>query len=142
MIETTAGQGSAVGRTFEEIAAILDRVKQPDRVGVCIDTCHIFAAGYDIRTEETYEKTMETFSTLIGFEKLMGAHLNDAKSTFNSHVDRHHSIGQGNIGMQAFNLLMNDDRFDGVPLILETIDKDLWAEEIKMLYSFIQKGRT
>jgi deoxyribonuclease IV len=133
VIETTAGQGSALGRTFEEIAEIIDLVKQKDRVGVCIDTCHIFAAGYDIRNEETYGKTMEQFESIIGFEKLMGAHLNDAKSAYSSRVDRHHSLGKGNIGMDTFSLLMKDSRFDNIPLILETIDSDIWVDEIALL---------
>ena len=133
VIETTAGQGSALGRTFEEIAEIIDLVQQKERVGVCIDTCHIFAAGYDIRDEESYEKTMTQFESIIGFDKLMGVHLNDAKSEFASRVDRHHSLGKGNIGMKTFTLLMQDPRFDNIPLILETIDSDIWVDEIAML---------
>jgi len=133
VIETTAGQGSALGRTFEEIAEIIDLVQQKERVGVCIDTCHIFAAGYDIRNEETYGKTMEQFESIIGFNKLMGAHLNDAKSAYSSRVDRHHSLGKGNIGMDTFSLLMKDSRFDNIPLILETIDSDIWVDEIALL---------
>jgi deoxyribonuclease IV len=139
VIETTAGQGSALGKTFEEIAAIIDRVRQPERVGVCIDTCHIFAAGYDIRSREQYEQTMEAFSRIIGFDKLMGAHLNDAKSSYDSHVDRHANIGKGNIGSEAFTLLMNDTRFDDIPLILETTDPELWAAEIKLLTESIHQ---
>lgn len=138
VIETTAGQGSALGRTFEEIATIIGYVRQKERVGVCIDTCHIFAAGYDIRTPETYERTMEEFSRIIGFDRLMGVHLNDAKSEFASRVDRHNSIGKGNIGLEAFSMLMNDSRFDEIPLILETIDPAIWAEEITMLYALIK----
>lgn len=133
VIETTAGQGSALGRTFEEIAEIIDLVQQKDRVGVCIDTCHIFAAGYDIRNKETYEKTMNQFESIIGFDKLMGAHINDAKSEYSSRVDRHHSLGKGNIGMETFSLLMKDSRFDTIPLILETIDADIWIDEIALL---------
>ncbi|MCK5157291.1 MAG: deoxyribonuclease IV [Spirochaetales bacterium] len=133
VIETTAGQGSALGRTFEEIAAIIDLVQQKERIGVCIDTCHIFAAGYDIRNEETYGATMEQFGSIVGFDKLMGAHLNDAKSEFSSRVDRHHSLGKGNIGLDTFSLLMKDPRFDTVPLILETIDSDIWGDEIALL---------
>ena len=138
VIETTAGQGSALGRRFEEIAAIIDRVSAKDRIGVCIDTCHIFAAGYDIRTRETYERTMESFSSVIGFEKLMGVHLNDAKSSLASRVDRHHSLGKGNIGWDSFSFIMKDERFDGVPIILETIDQELWAEEIRLLHSLME----
>ncbi len=138
VIETTAGQGSALGRTFEEIAEIIDLVKQKDRVGVCIDTCHIFAAGYDIRNEETYGKTMEQFESIIGFNKLMGAHLNDAKSAYSSRVDRHQSLGKGNIGMDTFSLLMKDPRFDNIPLILETIDSDIWIDEIALLKNMVE----
>lgn len=136
VIETTAGQGSALGRTFEEIAQIIEKTRGKDRVGVCIDTCHIFAAGYDLRTEQAYQETMDRFSRIIGFDRLMGAHLNDAKSAFASRVDRHESIGQGNLGTTPFSLIMNDPRFDEIPLILETIDDSLWAQEIEMLYAF------
>lgn len=139
VIETTAGQGTALGRTFEEIAAIIDKIPQKERVGVCIDTCHIFAAGYDIRTKETYEATLESFNRLIGFDKLMGVHLNDAKSTFASRVDRHHSIGKGNIGIEPFRWIMQDSRFDEIPIILETIEPEIWASEIAMLYEFTIK---
>ncbi|MGM0431538.1 MAG: deoxyribonuclease IV [Spirochaetota bacterium] len=138
VIETTAGQGTALGKTFEEIAEIISHVDQKQRVGVCIDTCHIFAAGYDIRTPEAYETTMEAFDSIIGFDLLMGAHLNDAKSDYDSRVDRHNQIGQGNIGLDAFSFLMNDARFNGVPLILETNDPDLWKEEIALLYSLVK----
>ena len=138
VIETTAGQGSALGRTFEEIAKIIDLVRQKDRVGVCIDTCHIFAAGYDIRNEETYGKTMEQFESIIGFGKLMGAHLNDAKSEYSSRVDRHQSLGKGNIGMDTFSFIMQDSRFDNIPLILETIDSDIWIDEIALLKDLVK----
>jgi deoxyribonuclease IV len=133
VIENTAGQGSSLGRTFEEIAAIIDLVSQKDRVGVCLDTCHAFAAGYDIRSREAYEETMSRFSSLIGFDKLMGMHLNDAKSTFESRVDRHNSLGKGNIGLEPFRFIMQDDRINNIPLILETIAPELWPEEIAAL---------
>lgn len=139
VIETTAGQGSNLGATFEQIAAILDQMKRPDRAGVCIDTCHIFAAGYDIRTQETFSRTMAHFGTVIGFDKLMGMHLNDAKSSLGSHVDRHDSLGKGNIGWEPFKLIMEDSRFEGIPLILETIDDTLWEQEIATLSSYIMK---
>ncbi len=135
VIENTAGQGSYLGYTFEHLAKIIELVKDKSRVGVCIDTCHAFAAGYDIRDEETFNQTFEKFSSIVGFEFLKGMHLNDAKSTFQSRVDRHHSIGKGNIGVDAFKFIMNDSRFDNIPLILETIDSDLWTDEIKLLYS-------
>lgn len=135
VIETTAGQGSALGKTFEEIARIIELSSHQDRIGVCIDTCHIFAAGYDIRTPESYEKTMDDFARIIGFDLLMGVHLNDAKSDFDSRVDRHHQIGKGNIGIEGFSQLMNDNRFDDIPIILETNEPSLWKEEIALLYS-------
>lgn len=137
VIETTAGQGSNLGSTFEQIAGIIDQVRKNDQVGVCIDTCHIFAAGYDIRTEETFADTMDRFAKVIGFDKLMGMHLNDAKSQLGSHVDRHDSLGEGNIGWTPFRLIMQDARFEGIPLILETIDSALWEQEIKTLTGFI-----
>jgi deoxyribonuclease IV len=133
VIENTAGQGSSLGRTFEEIAAIIDAIKQKERVGVCLDTCHAFAAGYDIVSREAYEQTMGEFERLIGFDKLMGMHLNDAKSTLASRVDRHNSLGKGNIGLEPFRFIMEDSRIDEVPLILETIEPDLWPDEIALL---------
>lgn len=133
VIENTAGQGSNLGFQFEHLAAIIDGVKDKSRVGVCIDTCHAFAAGYDLRSEEACEKTFAEFERLVGFEYLRGMHLNDAKSEFASRVDRHHSLGEGNIGKTAFSWIMRDPRFDGIPLILETINPDIWGEEIAWL---------
>ena len=140
VIETTAGQGSALGRSFEEIARIIELANHDERIGVCIDTCHIFAAGYDIRTRETFDRTMEAFARTIGFDRLMGIHLNDAKSTFDSHVDRHHSIGMGNLGLVPLKIIRQDNRFDEIPIILETIDPDLWADEIATLYRMTETG--
>ena len=136
VIETTAGQGTNLGYKFEEIAAIIDHSKNPDRIGVCIDTCHIFAAGYDLRTAETCEASFGDFERLVGFDKLCGMHINDAKVKLGSRVDRHHSLGQGEIGWEAFRYIMQDDRFRGVPLCLETIDETIWAEEIQQLRQF------
>ena len=136
VIENTAGQGSNLGHRFEHLKTIIDQVEDKTRVGVCLDTCHTFAAGYDLRTPETYAQTMLEFDRIVGFSYLKGMHLNDAKSTFASRVDRHHSIGQGNLGLETFRLLMQDDRLDNIPLILETIDDTLWAQEISLLYSF------
>ncbi|MGL4724000.1 MAG: deoxyribonuclease IV [Scandinavium sp.] len=133
VIENTAGQGSNLGFEFEHLAAIIDGVEDKSRVGVCIDTCHAFAAGYDLRTAEACEKTFADFERIVGFDYLRGMHLNDAKSTFGSHVDRHHSLGEGNIGHDCFRWIMQDNRFDGIPLILETINPDIWAEEIAWL---------
>lgn len=133
VIENTAGQGSNLGFEFEQLAAIIDGVEDKSRVGVCIDTCHAFAAGYDLRTPEACEKTFAEFGKIVGFQYLRGMHLNDAKSAFGSRVDRHHSLGEGNIGHDAFRWIMQDARFDGIPLILETINPDIWAEEIAWL---------
>lgn len=133
VIENTAGQGSNLGFAFEHLAAIIDGVEDKSRVGVCIDTCHAFAAGYDLRTEEACEKTFANFGKIVGFNYLRGMHLNDAKSAFGSRVDRHNSLGEGNIGHDAFRWIMRDSRFDGIPLILETTNPDIWAQEIAWL---------
>ena len=138
VIENTAGQGSNVGYRFEHIAAMIEGVKDKKRVGVCFDTCHAFAAGYDLRTRDAYEATMKQFGDIIGFQYLAGAHLNDAKSALGSRVDRHQSIGKGELGLEPFRFLINDPRFDDIPLILETIDKSIWPEEIKLLYGLIE----
>ncbi|MDD2296483.1 MAG: deoxyribonuclease IV [Sphaerochaetaceae bacterium] len=136
VIETTAGQGSALGRTFEEIARIIERAKHQDRIGVCVDTCHIFAAGYDIRTAEGFASVMDEYERIIGFDRLMGMHLNDAKSTYASRVDRHAPLGDGNLGLAPFKTLMADPRFKNMPLILETTNPDLWSQEIELLRTF------
>ncbi|HEM6851813.1 TPA: deoxyribonuclease IV [Providencia stuartii] len=135
VIENTAGQGSNLGYRFEHLAKIIEDVDDKSRVGVCIDTCHAFAAGYDLRTEEACEETFKQFSDIVGFEYLKGMHLNDAKSEFASRVDRHHSLGEGNIGYTPFSYIMKDPRFDGIPLILETINPDIWPQEIAWLKS-------
>ncbi len=139
VIETTAGQGSNLGYKFEHLAYLIENSIDKDRVGVCIDTCHIFAAGYDIRDKESYEKTMEKFDKIVGFKYLKGMHINDSKSKLASRVDRHHSIGEGELGVDTFRHIMNDERLDGIPLILETIDDTIWEEEIKLLYSLIER---
>ena len=138
VIENTAGQGSNLGWKFEHIAHIIDKVEDKSRVGVCIDTCHMFTAGYDIRTREAYDKTWGEFDRIIGCEYLMGMHLNDSKPPLGSHVDRHHSLGKGEIGLDAFRFIMNDERMDDIPLILETIDETIWKQEIEILYSFVE----
>ncbi|MEM6049332.1 deoxyribonuclease IV [Erwinia sp. P7711] len=135
VIENTAGQGSNLGFRFEHLAAIIDGVEDKSRVGVCIDTCHTFAGGYDLRTEEDCVKTFAEFGRVVGFEYLRGLHLNDAKSDFASRVDRHHSLGEGKIGKTVFSWLMKDKRFDGIPLILETVNPDIWKDEIAWLKS-------
>lgn len=139
VIENTAGQGSNLGYKFEHLAYIIDKVEDKSRVGVCIDTCHMFTAGYDIRTKEAYDATWTEFDKIVGFEYLRGMHINDSKPPLGSRVDRHHSIGKGEIGLDAFGFLMNDERMDDIPLILETIDESIWAEEIELLYSLIKE---
>lgn len=136
VIENTAGQGSNMGYHFQQIAEIIKQVDDKSRIGVCIDTCHAFTSGYDLRTKETFEATFEEFERLIGFEYLKGMHLNDSKKELGTRVDRHHSLGEGFIGIDCFQFLMADERFNGIPLILETPNPAIWADEIKMLRSF------
>lgn len=137
VIENTAGQGTNLGYKFEHLAQIIDGVEDKSRVGVCIDTCHAFAGGYDLRTIVDCEKTFSEFEQIVGFQYLKGMHLNDAKSEFASRVDRHHSLGKGNIGETPFIFIMKDSRFDNIPLILETIDPEIWKDEILWLRSHI-----
>ena len=139
VIENTAGQGSNLGIRFEQIAWIIERVDDRNRVGVCLDTAHAFAAGYDLRTPEAFDRTLAAFDRIVGFRYLRGVHLNDSKAEFGSHVDRHATIGKGNLGLEPFRLIMNDARFDGIPLILETPESERWAEEIRLLYALIEK---
>ena len=135
VIENTAGQGSNLGYSFEHLAAIIDRVNDKSRVAVCLDTCHTFTAGYDLRTEQDCRTTFETFDRVVGFKYLRGMHLNDSKPDLGSRVDRHESLGRGKLGWEVFRYIMNDDRFDQIPLVLETIDDSLWADEIRQLYA-------
>ncbi|SEF52367.1 deoxyribonuclease IV [Parabacteroides chinchillae] len=135
VIENTAGQGTNLGYTFEQIAYIIDKVEDKSRVGVCIDTAHTLAAGYDIKTEDGFKETFRHFDEVIGFSYLKGMHLNDSKKDMGSRVDRHDSIGKGVMGIIPFQMIMNDSRFDDIPLILETPDESIWADEIKYLYS-------
>ena len=138
VIENTAGQGSNLGYEFEHLAAIIDKVEDKSRVGVCIDTAHSFAAGYDISTEDGFKDVFERFNEVVGFNYLKGMHINDSKKGLGSHVDRHESIGKGVIGITPFKMIMQDDRFNGIPLVLETPDTAIWAEEIAMLRSFTE----
>lgn len=138
IIENTAGQGSVVGYKFEHLAEIIAQVKDKQRIGVCIDTCHLFAAGYDFRDNKSYSRTWDEFAAMVGFDYLKAMHLNDAKATLGSKHDRHASIGTGNLGIVAFKLLMRDERMDNMPLILETPDPTIWANEIKLLKSWGQ----
>lgn len=134
VIENTAGQGTNTGYTFDHLAAIIDGVDDQSRVGVCIDTCHAYAAGYDLSTDEGYRLMMGEFEQTVGFEYLKGMHLNDSKKELGSRVDRHESIGDGYIGMRGFELLMQDSRLNDIPMILETPNTDRWPQEIEMLY--------
>lgn len=137
VIENTAGQGSNMGYKFEHLAHIIDKVEDKSRIGICIDTCHMFTAGYDIRTREAYDKTWGDFDKIVGREYLMGMHLNDSKPELGSRVDRHDSLGVGKIGWDAFKFIMNDERMDDIPLVLETIDSEIWAQEIEDLYALV-----
>ncbi|MCK5808772.1 deoxyribonuclease IV [bacterium] len=138
VLENTAGQGSNLGFRFEQLAEIIEQVKDKSRVGVCIDTCHVFTAGYDLRTVEACDKTFEEFDSIVGFSYLKGMHLNDSKKPFESRKDRHESLGLGEIGIVPFQYIMQDSRFDGIPLVLETPDDTKWAEEIALLKSFVK----
>jgi deoxyribonuclease-4 len=137
VIENTAGQGSNLGCSFEQIARIIGLLDDKSRVGVCLDTAHLFAAGYDLRTSKSFAEVFDAFDKIIGFSYLRGMHINDSKAELGSRVDRHASLGEGKIGIEAFRLVMNDRRFDNIPLILETPSPARWPEEIRLLYSFI-----
>ncbi len=131
VIENTAGQGTNLGFAFYQIKKIIDQVDDQSRVGVCIDTCHAYSAGYDLK--DNFEAVFNEFDEIIGFGYLKGMHLNDSKKELASKVDRHDSLGEGSLGWNAFRMIMNDNRFDGIPLILETPDDQKWEEEIKQL---------
>ena len=135
VVENTAGQGSNLGYKMEHLSYLMQNSIDAERVGVCIDTCHLFTSGYDIRDAQSYQQTMEKFDTIVGFKYLKGMHLNDSKPDLGKRVDRHDSIGKGKIGTEAFGFIMNDARMDDIPLILETIDEELWVREIALLYS-------
>ena len=136
VLENTAGQGSNLGFKFEHLAYIIDRVEDKSRVGVCLDTCHSFAAGYDLRTKEACDATFAEFDRIIGFKYLRGMHLNDAMRPLGSHIDRHSPMGEGEIGIECFKYIASDPRFDNIPLILETPDEERWAQEIAQLRAF------
>ncbi len=138
VIENTAGQGSNLGYDFEHLAYLINNSIDKSRVGVCIDTCHMFTAGYDIRTKEAYKKTWKEFDEKIGYKYLKGMHINDSKPDLGSRVDRHESLGKGKIGIDAFGFIMNDPHMDDIPLVLETIDDTIWEKEISLLYSLIE----
>ncbi|MEI6646361.1 MAG: deoxyribonuclease IV [bacterium] len=137
VVENTAGSGGNIGSRFEELKIILDGIDDRSRVGFCLDTCHTFAAGYDISTRDGFLKTLDAFDACVGMNYLRAMHLNDSKTALGSHVDRHESLGKGLLGIEPFKCLMRDTRFQKIPLILETPDETLWAEEIKLLRSFV-----
>ena len=136
VLENTAGQGSNLGYKFEHLAYIIDRVEDKSRVGVCLDTCHSFAAGYDLRTKEACDATFAEFDRIIGFKYLRGMHLNDAMRPLGSRIDRHSPMGDGEIGIECFKYIASDPRFDNIPLVLETPDEERWAQEIAQLKGF------
>ena len=138
VIENTAGQGSNVGFSFMHLAQIIDKVEDKSRVGVCIDTCHTYSAGYDLKTEVGYQATFKEFDDVIGLTFLKAVHLNDTKKEFASRVDRHETLGNGFLGMEFFERIMKDERFDNIPFILETPDESRWAEEIEILRNFMR----
>jgi deoxyribonuclease-4 len=138
VIENTAGQGSNLGHRFEHIRAIIEQVEDKSRVGVCLDTCHTYSAGYNIKEPQGFRQTFEEFEQIVGFNYLKGMHLNDTKKEFNSRVDRHDNLQEGLLGMEVFSMIMNDPRFDGIPLILETPDETKWAAEIQLLKSLVK----
>ena len=138
VIENTAGQGTHLGHTFEQIAYIIDLVEDISRVGVCIDTCHAYTAGYDLKSRKGFEDTFNHFENVIGFEFLKGMHLNDSKKELGTRVDRHDNLGNGFLGIDPFKWIMADNRFDGIPMVLETPDDSLWKEEIRLLKSFMK----
>jgi deoxyribonuclease-4 len=139
VIENTAGQGTNMGHKFEQLRFIIDKVNDKSRVGICIDTCHAFTSGYNIKSKEGYDETFRTFDKIIGFKYLRGIHINDSKKELATRVDRHDNIGKGFLGEDVFRMLMNDGRLDNMPLILETPDESLWEAEIKNLYALIKK---
>ncbi len=139
VIENTAGQGSNLGYAFWHLAYIIDRVEDKSRVGVCLDTCHSFAAGYDLSTEKGCDEVFAEFDREVGFKYLRGMHLNDAMKPLGSRVDRHSPLGEGHLGITPFRYIMQDSRFDNIPLILETPDEERWAEEIALLKSFAEE---
>lgn len=138
VVENTAGQGTNLGYKMEHLSYLMESSIDKARVGVCIDTCHLFSSGYDIRDEESYHQTTKKFDTIVGFKYLKAMHLNDSKPDLGKRVDRHDSIGFGKLGVAPFGFIMNDERMNDIPLILETIDEALWESEIALLYSLIK----
>lgn len=139
VIENTSGQGSNLGYRFEHLAEIIGQVEDRTRVGVCLDTCHSYTAGYDLKTREGYQRVLDQFDRIVGLKYLKAMHLNDCKKGLGSRLDRHESIGKGTLGLEPFGFIMEDPRLDHMPLILETPDNDRWAQEIRMLYQMDQR---
>jgi len=139
VIENTAGQGTNMGFRFEQLASMIAGVEDKSRVGVCLDTCHIYASGYDIKTSAGFDTVLKEFDNVVGLKYLRAMHLNDSKKDHGSRVDRHNSLGKGTLGLEPFKFIMNDPRFNNIPLVMETPDDSLWAEEIKLLYGFVEK---
>lgn len=139
VLENMSCQGNTIGGKFEELRDIIDQVQDKSRVGVCLDTCHAFAAGYDIASEKGFEKMMDEFETTVGLQYLQGVHLNDSKGELGCHLDRHENIGKGKIGVEAFRRVMRDPRFNGIPMILETpyVSENIYQKEIKQLYAMM-----
>jgi len=137
VIEITAGQGTDLGYSFEQLRFIIDHIEDKNRTGVCIDTAHAYSAGYDFVSPEGYEKVWNDFERILGWHYLKGLHINDSKKELGSRVDRHDSIGKGTLGTEVFKRIMQDERLDNIPLILETPDTERWKEEIQMLYGYV-----
>jgi apurinic endonuclease APN1 len=138
-----AGQGSVLGSTFEQLRDIIHQVKDKTRIGVCLDTCHLFAGGYDISTKASFDKVLKEFDDIVGLELLMAMHLNDSKGELGCHADRHENLGKGYLGLEAFEYIMNNDVFNDMPLVLETPigkneDFTIWQKEIDLLYSLVK----
>jgi len=139
VIENTAGQGTNLGYSFEHLTHIIAKVEDKSRVGVCLDTCHSFTAGYDLRSAQACDYTFSEFERIVGFKYLRGMHLNDSKPDLGTRVDRHESLGKGKIGLECFRYIMNDARFDDIPMVLETVNPDIWPEEIHLLYNMVKQ---
>ncbi len=140
LLEITAGQGSVLGHSFEQLATVIDMLDEPKSAGICFDTCHAYAAGYDVRSPKGYEKTMDQLEDTLGFERLKAVHLNDSKGKLGSRLDRHDGIGKGHIGIDGFKNVMNDQRLEGVPMVLETPDGEKrYADELKTLRALVKK---
>lgn len=140
LLEITAGQGSLLGHSFEQLAEMMDLLEDQKGAGVCFDTCHAYAAGYDLKTRKGYEETIDSFDEIIGVDRIRAMHINDSKGKLGSHLDRHEQIGKGHIGVDGFRSLMNDHRFDGIPMLLETPEgQKEYANELRLLRSLVRR---